>query len=81
MSTSSCGSLAIGDDCGSLVTGDNRRKDVIPDSGERLVISDTHEAGIAGIPLGQCWQIFALLRYRIFLASNSTAAAIVSTIQ
>ena len=49
MSTSSCGSLAIGDDCGSLVTGDNRRKDVsrIPDSGERLVIGDERETGVA----------------------------------
>ena len=61
MSTSSCGSLAIGDDCGSLVTGDNRRVDVsrIRHSGERLVIGDECEVGVTGIPLGQYCQISA----------------------
>lgn len=61
MSTSSCGSLAIGDDCGSLVTGDNCRVDVsrIRHSGERLVIGDRCEVGVTGIPLGQYCQISA----------------------
>ena len=71
MSTSSCGSLAIGDDCGSLVAGDNCKVDVSrkPDSCKRLVIGYEGEGGVTGVPLGQSCSY----QYRISLMNELTA--------
>ena len=74
---SSCGSLLIGDNCGSLVTGDNGRVGGfrMSDSCERLVVCEEREAGVTGTHSGKCCLIFALVRCRTLLMSDSSAVA------
>ena len=75
-STSSCGSLAIGDDCGNLVAGDSRRVDVSRRHDGELVICDGREAGVAGTPSAKWCLISASLLCRISLMSDLTAVVV-----
>ena len=76
-STSSCGSLEIGDNCRSLVTGGNGRVGGfrMSDSCERLVVFEGREAGVIGTHLGKCCLIFASVRCWTLLVSDSSAVA------